>query len=87
MAIQFFNGPVIYQKLRDPNNRFRRLLAAGRPPEAILDELYLAAVCRMPTAEERAAALGHLASKDDPAAALEDITWAILNTNEFLFQH
>jgi hypothetical protein len=87
MAIQFFNGPVIYQKLRDPNNRFRRLLAAGRAPEAILDELYLAAVCRMPTAEERAAALAHLASKDDPAAALEDITWAILNTNEFLFQH
>jgi len=87
MAIQFFNGPVIYQKLRDPNNRFRRLLAVGRAPEAILDELYLAAVCRMPTAEERAAALAHLASKDDPAAALEDITWAILNTNEFLFQH
>ena len=87
MAIQFFNGSLISQKLRDPNNRFRRLLAAGQPPEAILEELYLAAVCRTPTPQEREAALAHLASKDDPASAFEDITWAILNTNEFLFQH
>jgi hypothetical protein len=87
MAIQFFNGPLIYQKLRDPQNRFRRLLAAGQSPETILEELYLAAVCRTPTTQERDAALAHLASKNDPASAFEDITWAILNTNEFLFQH
>lgn len=87
MAIQFFNGPLLYQKLRDPNNRFRRLLAAGCSPEEILDELYLAAVCRPPTPQERQTALDHLASKADPAAAFEDIAWAILNTNEFLFQH
>ena len=46
MAIQFFNGPLIYGKLRDDNNRFRKLLAAGKPHEEIIRELYLAAVCR-----------------------------------------
>jgi len=31
--------------------------------------------------------LDHLTSKEDRVEALEDICWAILNTNEFLFQH
>jgi len=87
MAIQFFNGPLIYGKLRDENNRFRKLMAAGRPREEIIRELYLAAVCREPTPKELAANLAHLAAKNDDVSAMEDIAWAILNTNEFLFQH
>jgi hypothetical protein len=42
MAIQFFNGPLIYGKLRDEHNRFRKLMAAARPHEDIIRELYLA---------------------------------------------
>ena len=87
MAIQFFNGPLIYGKLRDPNNRFRKLLATGRSHEEIIRELYLAGVCRTPTPKELEASLTHIAAKKDDIIALEDIAWAILNTNEFLFQH
>jgi hypothetical protein len=87
MAIQFFNGPLIYGKLRDANNRFRKALAAGKPNEEIVTELYLAAVCRKPTPKEMEASLSHIAAKGDQIVALEDIAWAILNTNEFLFQH
>jgi hypothetical protein len=87
MAIQFFNGPLIYGKLRDGNNRFRKLLAAGKPNEEVITELYLSAVCRKPSAKEMEASLAHIAAKGDQVVALEDIAWAILNTNEFLFQH
>lgn len=87
MAIQFFNGPLIYGKLRDENNRFRKLLAAGKSHREIISELYLAGVCREPTEKELEASLAHIAAKQDPVVALEDIAWAILNTNEFLFQH
>lgn len=87
MAIQFFNGPLIYGKLRDQNNRFRKLIAAGKPNEEIIAELYLAAVCRKPSAKELEASLAHITAKEDQVVALEDIAWAILNTNEFLFQH
>jgi hypothetical protein len=52
MAIQFFNGPLIHGKLRDESNRFRKLLAAKSPPEDIISQLYLAAVCREPNAIE-----------------------------------
>ena len=87
MAIQFFNGPLIYNKLRDQNNRFRKLLAANKPHPEIIEELYLAAVCRKPSEKELAASMAHIAAKNDPVVAFEDICWAILNTNEFLFQH
>jgi hypothetical protein len=87
MAIQFFNGPLIYGKLRDKSNRFRKLLDAGKPHDEIIGELYLAAVCRRPSPKELEASLAHIAAKSDPIIALEDIAWAILNTNEFLFQH
>jgi len=87
MAIQFFNGPLIYGKLRDEKNRFRKLMAAGRSHEDIIRELYLAGVCRSPSQKELEASLAHIASKKDDVVALEDIAWAVLNTNEFLFQH
>jgi hypothetical protein len=87
MAIQFFNGPLIYGKLRDENNRFRKLMVAGRSHEEIIRELYLAGVSRTPSKKELEASLAHIAAKKDDIVALEDIAWAILNTNEFLFQH
>jgi Protein of unknown function (DUF1549)/Protein of unknown function (DUF1553) len=87
MAIQFFNGPLIYGKLRDENNRFRKLMTARRSHEEIIRELYLAGVCRSPSQKELEASLAHIAAKKDDVLALEDIAWAVLNTNEFLFQH
>lgn len=87
MAIQFFNGPLIYEKLRNENNRFRKMLKANKSDLEILNELYMAAVCRTPTPMEVDASMKHLAAKGDKVVAFEDICWALLNTNEFLFQH
>ncbi|MEO2024021.1 MAG: DUF1549 and DUF1553 domain-containing protein, partial [Pirellulaceae bacterium] len=87
MAIQFFNGPLVYNKLRNEKNRFRELIAAKKTDEEIVTSLYKAAVCRPPTKTEMEASLKHIKSKEDRILALEDVCWAILNTNEFLFQH
>ncbi|MFM7842909.1 MAG: DUF1549 domain-containing protein [Planctomycetota bacterium] len=87
MAIQFFNGPLIYDKLRNENNRFRKLIKANKTDPEIITELYMAAVCRVPTAAEMEASVKHIATKMDRVVAFEDICWALLNTNEFLFQH
>ena len=87
MAIQFFNGPLIYGKLKDESNSFRKSMTDGKSNTEIIKLLYNLAVCRNPSDTELKASLEHIESKEDRVEALEDICWAILNTNEFLFQH
>jgi|GEM_PF-11480 len=87
MAIELFNGPTIHEKLRSPEARFRVSLAAGKPLAEVIQEMYLAAFCRLPSDQELAAATEHCSKQEDVAAALEDVCWALLNTDEFLFQH
>jgi len=52
-----------------------------------VEELYLAALSRPPSKEEREFARRHIAKSNNRAVALADVCWAILNTNEFVFQH
>lgn len=87
MAIAMFNGELMHQKLGHESNRFRSGLAAGRSTEDLIEELYLAALCRYPDRAEMAAAVAHVATRELPADGLEDVCWALLNTDEFLFQH
>lgn len=87
MAIELFNGPTIHAQLRDPENRFRRAVAAGRETQDVVRELYLAAVCRPPSDVELQAAIDQCQKRSDVVRGLEDVCWALLNTDEFLFQH
>ncbi|WP_197454239.1 DUF1549 domain-containing protein [Stieleria varia] len=87
MAIELFNGPMIHGKLRDANNRFRKALADGKPVEEVIREIYLAAVCRPPSEIELKAAAEHCSKNPDPVVGVEDVCWALFNTDEFLFQH
>ncbi len=63
MAIQFFNGPLIYNKIRNDKNRFRKMIAAKVDDGEIVRQLYLAAVCREPTKKELLACVAHVAAK------------------------
>lgn len=86
-VIELFNGPLVRQKLADHQNRFRRLLAEGRPTSEVLQELYRSAVCRPPTDAELKSAGEYVAAKPSAADGLEDAYWVLLNTDEFLTQH
>jgi hypothetical protein len=57
------------------------------PPAKAIEELYLAAFARTPTADELKKALAHVEKQKDPRRGLEDVTWALLNSREFLFNH
>ena len=86
-ALQLFNGELIHGKLKNESNRFRKLIAAEVSNEEIVKQLYLAALCRLPEDSELANATEYLTQKEDRSAAFEDVCWALMNTNEFLFQH
>ncbi len=86
-ALQMINGPLVHSKLRNGNNRLRKLVAAKKTEEQIVEDLYMAALCRKPGAGETAAAIKHVAAQKDRLEGLEDVCWALLNAKEFLFQH
>jgi hypothetical protein len=87
MAIELFNGATVHEKLKNPKNRFRNLIAEGKPLDEIIKNLYLAGLSRNPTNEELQESLKHCQSKPDPLLGLEDLCWVLINTDEFLFQH
>jgi hypothetical protein len=86
-ALQLINGPTINEKLRNPDNRIGKLFAKKLPETAILEDLYMNAVCRPPSASEVKASLQHVGKAADKRKAWEDVEWALLNSKEFLFRH
>ena len=86
-ALQLINGPTINEKIRNTSNRIGRLLKEAKTDKLILDDLYLATLSRMPTAEDYKVANDHLAKSKEKRQAWEDLQWALINSKEFLFRH
>ncbi|HZN40207.1 MAG TPA: DUF1553 domain-containing protein [Planctomycetota bacterium] len=86
-ALHLINGDTLAQKIGDKNGRLQRALDAKLEPAAMLDDLYLAAYSRKPTAAERSRLLDRIAAASDAAAFWHDLYWAVLNSQEFTFQH
>jgi hypothetical protein len=79
-------GRLIQDRLRSDKGRPARLAASKATPEALAEELFLATLCRFPSAEERQL-VGRWLRGPDRRRALEDVLWMLLNHREFLFQH
>src|SRR5262249_2395732 len=86
-ALQLINGPTVNDKRRAAKNRIGRLLDAKTPERALLDELYLATLSRLPTDDDVKEALGYVKEAEDKRLAWEDVQWALINSKEFLFRH
>ena len=60
----------------------------ARSPEAyMVNQIYLAALSRYPTRKEVQQAGRDLASYPDSLQVLQDLFWALLNSNEFILIH
>ncbi|HEV2494217.1 MAG TPA: DUF1549 domain-containing protein [Terriglobia bacterium] len=95
-ALHIINGDTLNNKLRNPGSSIDMLLKLGFSDEQIVDYLYLASFSRPPRESERSALVKALASAeqqkvegiDDPRrAALIDMSWAMLTSEEFMFNH
>ncbi|MGH7226425.1 MAG: DUF1553 domain-containing protein, partial [Gemmataceae bacterium] len=86
-ALQLINGPTINEKNRNANNRIGRLLKGKTAELAMVEELYLCTLSRMPEAEDVKVVLEHVRAAADKHKAWEDVQWALFNTKEFLFRH
>lgn len=86
-ALELFNGTTLHGMLSDTNNRFHKALSEGRTAKDIVTDLYIRAFSRNPDAQELEISTGYLETAEDKAKALEDLVWAVINRDEFLFQH
>lgn len=87
--LHLLNGELVNRKLADDQGRLRRLIAAGRADEQIVDEFYLRALSRHPTDEELLHWREQLATTDvaERTSRLEDFLWSLLNSREFAENH
>jgi hypothetical protein len=85
-AFQLITGELTNALIRDPDNRLGKLLSADKSDAEILEEIYLAALCRRPTPVESEKLLALLAAAKDRRAAWEDVLWAVVNSKEFLLR-
>ena len=86
-ALFLVNDYGLNAKIRDPNGRLNRLLKDGSPDKSIVEELYLAALTRMPTDEERNVIRELLAEIPNREEGWQDVMWTLLNCSEFVFNH
>lgn len=94
-VLHISNGDSLNEKLQGAGNRLEQLLAAGTSNEKLIEELYLGALCRYPTDDERARLLAVLGPSgeaggqpgDAKRQAAEDLFWSVLSSKEFLFNY
>jgi hypothetical protein len=88
-VLNISNGDTLNNKLEAMDNHIEKLLAAGATDEAILEDLFLSALCRLPTPEEKLRLLATIAESGEPnhRLLLEDLYWGVLSSKEFLFNH
>lgn len=84
-ALHLLNAPEIQAKVKSPRGTARRLADSHLAEADIVDELYLTLVARHPTEKERSI-LFELFREGDRRSAVEDITWVLLNSKEFLYR-
>ncbi len=88
-ALHVYAGDTYTTKLTREGGRLDQLLGSGQPDGAIIEELYLAALSRRPTAREQTE-LESMLQRTDAASrsqAFADLTWAVLTSREFAHNH
>ena len=89
-ALTMFNGDMVKEAVSAEKGSLVARIAADNKlkPADKINHLFLAGLSRKPNKNEIVAANQLLmARKGDGAAALQDIWWAILNSNEFIMNH
>jgi hypothetical protein len=92
-ALNLVNGKTISDAVADSTGRVAKAILSGRPDRELVEEFYLAALGRPPTASELESRLKYLAEAAEPgstrgrAARAQDLLWALVNSKAFLYNY
>ena len=86
-ALHLINGRTIQDKLQQ-GNLVKKLLDAKKTPDQVVEELYQRCYARKPTPPEMEKLKPLIAVEPkEQQKVLEDVFWALLNSQEFIFNH
>ena len=87
-ALHLMNSTETMAKISHRQGRAVKLATSTLSDDKIIEELYLAALARLPRDEELALMRSAFQVPETTRRkAIEDIMWALLNTREFVFNH
>lgn len=81
------DSPIFAGAKVDADGRLDRILDRTGKPESIVAELYWSTLSRAPSGREMEICLAHFQDKKESPKAWEEIFWALLNSDEFVFNH
>lgn len=85
--LALMSSPLMDRATRaDGDTLFGRIVRRSAPPEEKVEQLFLAAVARKPRPQELDQSLAIVRESDDDRG-LQDLWWALLNSNEFQLDH
>ena len=85
-ALHLINGATVQRKI-GKGKVINMMLKAGKSPMEVVDGLYVRCLSRHPNDQERAVIEAELAGAEKKRQVLRDVFWALLNSQEFLFNH
>ena len=85
--LHLFNGALLNARIAAEGSRLKCLLDAGRQPAAIIDEFYMVALGRHPTAQERESWKRQVDLASSQQAFLEDFVWGLVTSRDFVTSH
>jgi len=84
-ALNLLNGSTIADAISNETGRVSKLILSGATDRKIVEQLYLAALNRPPEPRELDFAQTYLSAGMNRAERAQDLLWALLNSNAFLF--
>jgi len=85
-ALMMMNGELVQKALKgETGSRLHKIINGKGSPNLKIRQLYLVSLCRQPSRAEITKAEVVLRGAKTPLEAYQDLYWALLNSNEFIF--
>jgi hypothetical protein len=82
-SLMLVNGADMRSKLAESRNCISAMLDAKNDLPQAIDELYFATLTRAPTTAESKCMVDYVTQAPSPRDAIEDVLWALINSQEF----
>ena len=86
-ALFLINGPNVEKWLKPQDQTLTGRLQKLDSPTVLAEELYVSVLSRLPSEDETTAVTSYLESVSDRTTAIREMTWALLSSAEFRFNH